>query len=277
MQERAATRKLAAKDAQLLEQRDIAPMKVLPWVLQLRVVGTSAIFNVNAGRGETILGRVATDGSNMPDVDFSQFGAFKQGVSRQHAALSANRDFVLLTDLGSSNGTYINNMQLPQFQPVPLRHGDVIALGELQLQLGFNVVPSDDDLILQNGTGRHVLIVENDSSVAMAYRTVFEHCGYRVSVTDTAIEIPLFLAQVTPDIVICDLLVDDLPQHKHMDVVHLLRSELKAPVPILVVSSMTGGHQQRQAISSGASAFLGKPVRLNVLLDGVNKLMDEEL
>ncbi|MEL6309044.1 MAG: FHA domain-containing protein, partial [Chloroflexota bacterium] len=237
MQERTATRKLELKDSQIIDKRDIAPMKILPWVLQLRVSGTSSILNLNAGRQPVVLGRTATNGTSAPDVDLSPFGAFRQGVSRQHASISANRDFVLLTDLNSSNGTFINGMRLPAAQPVPLQHGDVITLGDFKLQMGFNVVPAEAELTLKSGTGKHLLVIENDTSVAAAYRTIFEHCGYRVSVTDTAIEIPLFLAQVTPDIVICDLMVDDLPQHKHMDVVHLLRSEMKTRVPILVVSS----------------------------------------
>jgi CheY-like chemotaxis protein len=276
LKERNATRKLKAKQAQTLPLRDITPMQVIPWVLKLRVVGTSSILNVSAGQRSTTLGRGSANGDIQPDIDLSPFNAFKNGVSRQHASISATRDFVLLTDLGSSNGTYINGMRLTAHQAVPLKHGDTVMLGDLQLQLLFNVMSTIADNKTANGYGKHILIVEEDMNVAAAYRMIFEHYGYHVSVTDNLAEIPLFLSQITPDLVICDLIMNTTVA-KHTDVVHLIHREMSNNVPILVVSHMTGGHQQRQAMESGACAFLGKPVRLNELLDLAGELIGNPL
>jgi Tol biopolymer transport system component len=56
-------------------------------------------------------------------------------ISRQHARLTWQGQTYLLEDLGSANGTWVNNVQVTG--PVSLRPGDVIRLGqEVQLVFG---------------------------------------------------------------------------------------------------------------------------------------------
>jgi pSer/pThr/pTyr-binding forkhead associated (FHA) protein len=47
-------------------------------------------------------------------------------VSRQHAVISFRDGVFMLTDLGSANGTFVNDKRLSD--PFPLAHGDVIRL-----------------------------------------------------------------------------------------------------------------------------------------------------
>jgi pSer/pThr/pTyr-binding forkhead associated (FHA) protein len=47
-------------------------------------------------------------------------------VSRQHAVISFRDGIFMLSDLGSANGTFVNDKQLSD--PYPLMHGDVIRL-----------------------------------------------------------------------------------------------------------------------------------------------------
>jgi len=51
------------------------------------------------------------------------------GVSRHHARLQRDPRGWLLTDEGSTNGTYVNGQRLPPHEPYLLRPGDRIALG----------------------------------------------------------------------------------------------------------------------------------------------------
>ena len=54
-----------------------------------------------------------------------------KSVSRRHAAIvRARRDYVI-KDLGSTRGTFVNGLRLTQ--PVVLKNGCVIQIGELQL------------------------------------------------------------------------------------------------------------------------------------------------
>ncbi|GAB4150878.1 MAG: hypothetical protein Fur0046_30090 [Cyanobacteria bacterium J069] len=64
-----------------------------------------------------------------PDIDVSGFPS-SEIVSRVHADIRIEGDAYYLEDVGSSNGTYINNMPLPMGNRHRLRPGDRIALGK---------------------------------------------------------------------------------------------------------------------------------------------------
>jgi pSer/pThr/pTyr-binding forkhead associated (FHA) protein/ribosomal protein L40E len=64
-----------------------------------------------------------------PDVDVSGF-PHSEIVSRIHADVRVEGDIYYIEDVGSSNGTYINNAPLPSGNRHRLRPGDRIALGK---------------------------------------------------------------------------------------------------------------------------------------------------
>jgi len=64
-----------------------------------------------------------------PDIDVSGFPS-SEIVSRIHADIRVEGDSYYLEDVGSSNGTYVNNMPLPMGNRHRLRPGDRISLGK---------------------------------------------------------------------------------------------------------------------------------------------------
>ncbi|WP_026098204.1 FHA domain-containing protein [Kamptonema formosum] len=64
-----------------------------------------------------------------PDIDVSGF-PHSEVVSRIHADIRVEGDGYYIEDVGSSNGTYINNFPLPTGNRHRLRPGDRIALGK---------------------------------------------------------------------------------------------------------------------------------------------------
>ncbi|MFI8183631.1 FHA domain-containing protein [Actinacidiphila glaucinigra] len=56
-----------------------------------------------------------------------------EGVSRRHAAMNRAGSHVVLSDLGSTNGTYLNGTLLDA--PRPLRDGDLLRIGHVELRL----------------------------------------------------------------------------------------------------------------------------------------------
>lgn len=70
--------------------------------------------------GATIIGRGEGAQVRLADV----------GISRQHARLDFDGNRVVLTDLGSTNGTMVNGNRI---NAVTLQHGDVIQLGTTTL------------------------------------------------------------------------------------------------------------------------------------------------
>jgi len=61
-------------------------------------------------------------------------------VSRCHALLLTRPADVLLMDLGSTNGTFVNDIQAPPDESVRLADGDVITLGQVVLR--YHAPPS---------------------------------------------------------------------------------------------------------------------------------------
>jgi pSer/pThr/pTyr-binding forkhead associated (FHA) protein len=77
-----------------------------------------------------LVGRGSQADNVHPDVDLAQFDA-NQYVSRRHAFIFRRQGSLVLEDLESVNGTFVNVMQ--QLAPhvlTPLRDGDEITFGQ---------------------------------------------------------------------------------------------------------------------------------------------------
>lgn len=103
------------------------------WI-SLHMLDSGQILPV-AEKLEFTMGRVSDNQPIMPDLDFSSFKAYDNGVSRLHAVIRHNNGKVIIMDLGSSNGTYVNGTRLMPNVEQPLRHGDIVALGKLKMQV----------------------------------------------------------------------------------------------------------------------------------------------
>jgi hypothetical protein len=87
---------------------------------------------------KVIIGRGDPTQENAPDIDLAQDKGAELGVSRHHAILTFEDTQVFLTDLGSTNKTFINRKQLPKGQPYELHNGDEIRLGNIILKTIFS-------------------------------------------------------------------------------------------------------------------------------------------
>lgn len=84
-----------------------------------------------------VFGRADTNNPANPDIDLNPYGAVEKGVSRQHAAIEFSEGTLILLDVGSSNGTYLNGQRLLPNQPRVLRDGDEMRLGKLVAHVYF--------------------------------------------------------------------------------------------------------------------------------------------
>jgi hypothetical protein len=82
----------------------------------------------------TTLGRSIEGASVLPDIDFDQYEGFVLGVSRMHAVIHNNEEGIFISDLQSSNGTFVNRSRLKPYEMVAIKHGDIISLGMLRTQ-----------------------------------------------------------------------------------------------------------------------------------------------
>jgi hypothetical protein len=83
------------------------------------------------------LGRTDMKSRTIPDVDLTPYGALDRGVSREHATLQIVGSRILVTDLGSTNGTFVAGLRLPPNTPTQLQKGDELMLGRLAIQVLF--------------------------------------------------------------------------------------------------------------------------------------------
>ncbi len=88
--------------------------------------GPGAGGRIELGDGETLLGRT------------SEFLSHDDEVSRRHASLRRAAGGVEIEDLGSANGTFVNDRRIQG--PTSLSSGDVVRLGRTSLEVEIEAV-----------------------------------------------------------------------------------------------------------------------------------------
>jgi hypothetical protein len=85
-----------------------------------------------------VIGRLSElPGDPRPDVNLNAFDAKELGVSRQHARIMRRRELIYVSDLGSSNGTFLNGRPITGNYERILRNGDELRLGHLKVKVRF--------------------------------------------------------------------------------------------------------------------------------------------
>lgn len=84
------------------------------------------------------LGRIAEGQKVIPDIDLSEYNAYKTGVSRIHAMINTRGDQVTVKDLGSSNGSRLNGVKIESHAEYNIQHEDFLTLGALKIRVLLN-------------------------------------------------------------------------------------------------------------------------------------------
>ncbi len=100
----------------------------------LHLLDTGQVLPLST-RNEFTLGRVSEGQPIMPDIDLSAYQAYAAGVSRLHAVIKREGPRLIFMDLGSANGTFINGKRLAPNVEQEVKHGDILALGKLKIQI----------------------------------------------------------------------------------------------------------------------------------------------
>ena len=90
------------------------------WLVVQEGPGTGAQHPVN---GDVTLGRDESADLQLPD----------KTISRRHAAVRLEGETAVVTDLGSSNGTFVNGTRIDD--PTRLRDGDSLQMGATVLEV----------------------------------------------------------------------------------------------------------------------------------------------
>ena len=92
-----------------------------------------------APKDDVLLGReIPKVSTTIPYVDFADYSGYLKGVSRAHARLNVTPEhYLTITDLSSSNGTFVNGHRLTPHEPYNLKDSDLIQLGKLEMKVFF--------------------------------------------------------------------------------------------------------------------------------------------
>jgi hypothetical protein len=89
---------------------------------------------------EFIVGRKVEETSQVI-LDLSTLGGYHLGLSRLHAVIRRAEHGYEIMDLGSSNGTWLNDERLIPHKPYPLTNGSQLRLARMRLFIVYHPLP----------------------------------------------------------------------------------------------------------------------------------------
>jgi hypothetical protein len=110
-------------------------------VIILQLLPSSSIITLTL-LTPVLLGREGSIPPTEELIDLKPYNALRHGVSRRHCRLRRHSEQLLVTDLGSTNGTYLNNRRIEPYKDTIVLHGDKIVLGTLHLIITFSPLDS---------------------------------------------------------------------------------------------------------------------------------------
>ena len=104
-----------------------------PVVIQLKIVSNQREVQLVLNK-KILLGRIDPALSVFPDMDLTHDGTPAKSVSRRHATIARQDDKIVIEDLGSVNGTFVNGHRLDPYVPHLIHDGDMLQLGKLPVE-----------------------------------------------------------------------------------------------------------------------------------------------
>lgn len=140
---RITTQPVVAAPSEVIDNNYILT-KVPPDTLGLLIVNSGDLVLIEQAK-EVTLGRNVEGAETPVSLDLTPYRGGPLGVSRLHAAILISKNTYLLQDLGSTNGTWLNQDRLPSRVSRILKSGDLIRLGQLRIHVAFHGSEPDQD------------------------------------------------------------------------------------------------------------------------------------
>lgn len=199
-------------------------------IVVLTVLGQEQPILIKGG-GRIVLGRYSP-GEVAPSVDLTPYNAGLLGVSRQHAVITRPEKTYLLQDLGSTNGTWLNEVKLTPNKTYTLQSGDLIRVGQLALYVYFDTPKPDEiptvEIVLQKDNDKQ-LTANDMSKLVVPYLqalagmqkicdSILERSGYEMSILELSFD------QKASKI--------HLKLNNAAEAVRMTKTKLAAPIPV---------------------------------------------
>lgn len=100
-------------------------------------VATGTAFFFSNG-DETTIGRADPVTGILPDIDLTPVDV-NRSVSRRHAKIiRSGNEYHVLEEVGTVNGTYVNEQRIPTGVPVTIHNGDLVKIGLIAMKAVFD-------------------------------------------------------------------------------------------------------------------------------------------
>ncbi|MBS0556176.1 MAG: cyclic nucleotide-binding domain-containing protein [Proteobacteria bacterium] len=111
------------------------PEPVVPVALAMRVVAANQVVPLDATREHFLIGRPDPATGTTPEIDLGPYDV-QRTLSRRHATLlREGAQYLVREDAATTNGTYLNGERLQTGVAMPVKAGDKLRFGSIEVEL----------------------------------------------------------------------------------------------------------------------------------------------
>ncbi len=124
---------------------------------------------------------------------------------------------------------------------------------------------------MDQATGKHVVLVEDELNIIEAIRFLLSRDGWRVDTHSNGADAAQIIRAARPDLVVLDVM---LPGKSGFDVLAELRGDPELRhLPVLMLTARGQARDREMAEAAGVSRFMTKPFSNSEVLSAVRELV----
>jgi DNA-binding response OmpR family regulator len=119
--------------------------------------------------------------------------------------------------------------------------------------------------------GKHILVLEDDPSVQTLMRKQLTAHGFKVTTASDGLDGLMKLEQITPDLIICDVMMPNLDGIEFVKAVK--GHDNTQRIPVIFLTAKTDPRSMIDGINVGARFYVTKPFAIDDLLAKVGRAL----
>ncbi|MEB3275156.1 MAG: ATP-binding protein [Prochlorothrix sp.] len=186
-------------------------------------------------------------------------------VSRYHAQIVREGDCYWISDLGSANGTYLNDKRLSAHELYPLANDDLIRLGTFQIQ--FSQQPQIPPEALNRDL--RILVAEDNRINQEVVVRLLRKLGYEADVVNNGREALEAVRQEVYDVILMDL---EMPEMDGLTATQAINQAWAVETNsceafhhrpwIIALTAYATEEDRKRCREAGMNGYLTKPIRI---------------
>lgn len=122
-----------------------------------------------------------------------------------------------------------------------------------------------------DGTGKHILVLEDEPAVQMLLKKQLGSHGFTVTVAADGLDGLMKLESLQPDLIVCDLM---MPNLDGMGFVKAIKGRDDTDrIPVIFLTAKTDPRSMIDGINVGARFYVTKPFQIDDLMAKIQKAM----